>query len=169
VTDIKHRGYIVSSIVTGLLGEAALAGIVLWLLPRWGVNIPIWGLILLMGTLGVYEVISYRIGSRALARKPVVSLRAIIGCLGRATTPIASDGYVRVEGELWRALSTGPTIDEGSQIVVTEVKRLTLFVAPLLKNMQGYSGAGQIVEGEKEVIVELEKGERGQKMKEGVK
>jgi membrane-bound ClpP family serine protease len=109
--------------------------------------------------LGVYEVISYGIGSKALARKPVVSLQAMIGCRGRATTPIASDGYVRVEGELWRALSTGPNIDKGSQIVVVEVKRLTLFVAPLLRNMQGYSGVGQIVEGEKEVIVELEKGE----------
>jgi membrane-bound ClpP family serine protease len=169
VTDIKHRGYIVSSFVTGLLGEATLVGIVLWLLPRWGVNIPVWGLILLMVFLGVYEVISYGIGSKALARKPVVSLQAMIGCRGRATTPISSDGYVRVGGELWRASSTGPNIDEGSQIVVVEVNRLTLFVAPLLKNMQDYSGVGQIVEGEKEGINELEKGERRQKMKEGVK
>ena len=131
----------------------------LWVLPRWGLNIPIWGIILLMVALGVYEVISYGIGSKALTRKPMVSLQAMIGCRGRATTLVSSDGYVWVEGELWRALSTGPNIDKGTQIVVVKVNRLTLFVAPLLKNMQGYSGAGQIVEGEKEGIVELEKGE----------
>ena len=133
----------------------------LWLLPRWGVNIPIWGLILLMVTYGVKEGITYRIGAKALQRKSVVSLQAMIGCRGRATTPLASDGYVRVEGELWRALSTGPNIDKGSQIVVVEVNRLTLFVAPLLKNMQGYSGASQIVEGEKEEVVDSDKRERG--------
>jgi membrane-bound ClpP family serine protease len=169
MTDIKHRGYIISSIVTGLFGEAALAGIVLLLFPRWGVNIPIWGLILFMVALGGYEVISYRIGSKALAREPIVSLQAMIGCRGRATTPIAPNGYVRVDGELWRALSIGPNIDKGSQIVVVEVNRLTLFVAPLLKNMHGYSRAGQIVEGEKEEVVDSEKRERRQKMKEGVK
>ena len=121
----------------------------LWLLPRWGVTIPIWGLILLMFLFGIYEVISYWIGIRALARKPVISLQAMIGCHGRAVTPITSEGYVQIKGELWRALSAGPNIDEGSQIVVVEVNRLTLFVAPLLRNTRDNSGVGQIVEGKK--------------------
>ena len=99
---------------------------------------------------GIYEVISYWIGIRALARKPVISLQAMIGCHGRAVTPITSEGYVQIKGELWRALSAGPNIDEGSQIVVVEVNRLTLFVAPLLRNTRDNSGVGQIVEGKKE-------------------
>jgi membrane-bound ClpP family serine protease len=102
---------------------------------------------------GIYEVISYWIGIRALARKPVISLQAMIGCHGIAVTPIVSEGYVRIKGELWRALSAGPNIDEGSYIVVVEVKRLTLFVAPLLRNTGGYSGVGRIVEGKKENAV----------------
>jgi len=127
---MRRKGYTLSSIVTALLGEAALAGIALWLLPLWGVNIPIWGLVLLIVALGVYEGITYRIGSRALGRKPVVSLEAMVGCCGKATTPLAPSGYVQVEGELWRASSTGPNIDKGDEIVVVEVERLTLFVAP---------------------------------------
>jgi len=132
---MRRKGYIVYSIVTGLLEEAALAAVVLWLLPLLGVNIPIWGLILLMVGYGVKEGITYRIGARALQRKPVVSSEAMVGCYGRATMPLAPDGYVRVAGELWRALSTGPNIDGGDEVVVVEVKRLTLFVAPLPNNI----------------------------------
>ena len=128
---MRRKGYIVYSIATGLLEEAALAAVVLWLLPLLGVNIPIWGLILLMVAYGVKEGITYRIGARALQRKPVLSSEGMVGCCGEATTPLAPDGYVRVEGELWRASSTGPKIDEGDEIVVVEVRRLTLFVAPM--------------------------------------
>lgn len=131
---MMRKGYIVSSIVTALLGEAALVAVALWLLPLWGVNIPIWGLILVMVTYGVYEGISYRIGSRTLGRKPVVSLEAMVSCHGKASTLLAPDGYVQVKGELWWALSTGPNIDKGDEIVVVGVKRLTLFVAPVPNN-----------------------------------
>ena len=125
-----RKGYIVYSIVTGLLEEAALAAVVLWLLPLLGVNIPIWGLILLMVAYGVKEGITYRIGARALQRKPVVSLEGMVGCYGKATAPLAPNGYVRVEGELWSASSTEPNMDEGDEIVIVDIKRLTLFVAP---------------------------------------
>ena len=128
---MTQKGYIVFSIVTGLLGEAALAAVVLWLLPLWGINIPIWGLILLMVGYGVKEGITYRIGARALQRKPVVSLQGMVGCRGEAATPLAPGGYVRVEGELWQAFSTGPNIDKGDEIVVVEVKRLSLLVSPM--------------------------------------
>lgn len=120
------------SIVTALIGEAAIAAIVLWLLPRWGVDIPVWGLIVMMLVFAVYQVLTYRISKRALVRKPVVSPQAMVGCCGKAVTPLAPGGYVRVEGELWRALSAGPDIDKDEEIVVVEIKGLTLFVAPLL-------------------------------------
>jgi membrane-bound ClpP family serine protease len=131
---MRRKGYIVSSVVTGLLGEAVLVSIVLWVLPLWRVYIPIWGLILLMAVFAVYECISYRIGARALERKPVVSSEAMVGCCGKATTSLAPDGYVQVNGELWQALSTGPKIDAGEEIVVVDIKRLTLFVAPSRNN-----------------------------------
>ena len=129
-----RKAYIVYSIITGLLGEVGLAAVVLWLLPLLGVNIPIWVLILLMVAYAVKEGITYRIGARALQRKPVVSLEGMVGCYGKATTPLAPDGYIRVEGELWWAFSTGPEIDEGNEVVIVDVKRLTLFVAPLSNN-----------------------------------
>jgi hypothetical protein len=47
---MKWKGYIVSTIVTAVLGAAVIVALVLWLLPGWGINIPLWGFILLMAT-----------------------------------------------------------------------------------------------------------------------
>jgi len=62
-------------------------------------------------------------------------LKVWSACRGEAATPLAPDGYVQVQGEVWRALSTGPNIDKDDEIVIVEVRRLTLFVASLSNNI----------------------------------
>ena len=133
---MKWKGYIVSTIVTAVLGAAVIMAIVLWLLPRWGINIPLWGFILLMAAYVAYQVVTYRMGKRALDRKPVVAPEAIVGCCGQAATALTPDGYVRVRGELWRAISTGPDIAEGQEIVVVKMRGLTLSVKPISGDVQ---------------------------------
>ncbi len=125
------KAYFIFNIVTGLLKGAVLAAIVLWLLPLWGINIPIWGLILIVIAFLIYEIVTFRLGRKALERKPTIWSNAIVGCCGKATTPLTPDGYVKVQGELWRALSSDTDINEGDDIVVVELDRLTLHVAPL--------------------------------------
>ena len=127
---MKKHEYTMLTISVSLLEGAAVAAIVLWLLPQWGINIPVWGLILLLVVFGVYQVITYRLGRRALGRKPVVSTEAMVGRYGKATTPLTPDGYVQLDGELWRASSVGLHADKGDEVVVREVNRLTLLVAP---------------------------------------
>ena len=128
---MRRKDYTIYNIITALLEEAVLVAVVIWLLPQWGINIPIWGLILMMVALGVYNFITYRMGKRALDRKPTASLEAMVGCSGEAATPLAPKGYVQVKGELWRALSTERNIDKGEEVVVLEIKKLTLLVKPL--------------------------------------
>ena len=108
-----------------------LAAIVFWLLPLWGIVVPLWGFTLLILALGVYEFVTFRLGWRALARRPIAAPRDIVGCCGKATTKLAPDGYVQVNGELWHALSVDTNIPKGDAVVVVELKRLTLHVAPL--------------------------------------
>jgi len=100
---MKYRRYTALTITTTLLEEAALVAVVLWLLPRVTINIPLWGLILMMIALGVYNYINYRRNKKALVKKPINSLD--IGSRGRTITPISPKGYVRVNGELWQASS----------------------------------------------------------------
>lgn len=128
---MRRKDYTIYNIVTALLEEAILAAVVIWLLPQWGINIPIWGLVLMMVALGAYNFITYKLGKRALDRKPTASLEAMVGCSGEAATPLAPKGYVQVKGELWRALSTERNIDKGEEVVVIEIKKLTLLVKPL--------------------------------------
>jgi membrane-bound serine protease (ClpP class) len=128
---MKHRRYTVLAITTSLLEEAVLVAVVLWLLPRIAINIPIWGLILMMIALGVYNYMTYRLGKKTLVRKPVISLD--IGSRGRATTLISPTGYVRVNGELWQA-SSSSTIDIGEEIVVIGIEGMKLLISPAERN-----------------------------------
>ena len=125
---MEHKKYVAYSIITSLLEEAALAAVVLWVLPRLGINIPLWGLILMMLALGACEYVSYRIGKNTLEKKPIVW--PDIGSRGITTTQLASRGYVKVGSELWKAASTSSDMDEGKEVVVVGVEGLTLLVAP---------------------------------------
>lgn len=127
---MSKKEYIIFNIATGLFKGSVLVLIILWLLPFWGINILIWGLSLIIVAFLAYEVITFRLGIKALQRKPTIWSEAIVGCSGKATTSINPDGYVRVNGELWHTSSNDSNIKEGDDIVVVELNRLTLRVAP---------------------------------------
>jgi len=128
---MKGRKFTAYAIITDLLQEAALVAVVLWLLPRLGINIPLWGLILLMIALGAYSYITYRLAKKALDKKPIIS--PDIGSRGKVTTPLTPNGYVRISSERWKASSTGSNIDKGEEIIIVGIEGMTLLVAPLNK------------------------------------
>jgi membrane protein implicated in regulation of membrane protease activity len=127
---MKHKAYTVHTLITTLLEEAALAAVVLWLLPMFGINIPLWGLILMIAALGSYAWVNYRLGRKALDKKPIIS--PDVGSRGQTKTPISPTGYVRVNGELWRA-SSSSTINADEEIVVVGMKEMTLLVSSVEK------------------------------------
>lgn len=85
----------------------------------------------MMIALGTYNYINYRLGKKALTKKPIISLD--IGSRGRAATPISPTGYVRVNGELWRA-SSNSNIDAGEEISVVGIEGMKLLVSPVEKD-----------------------------------
>ncbi len=127
------KAYLIFNIVTGLLKGAVLLSIVFWLLPLWGIIIPIWGLILIFVAFLTYEIVTFRFGKSALARKPMIWSEAMVGRCGKAATSLTPDGYVKVDGELWHAVSSDININEGEDLVVVEMDRQTLRVALLTK------------------------------------
>ena len=116
------------AIVSTLLEEAALAVVVLWGLPQLGIHIPLAGLIALMVAWGAYAVISYRIGSRALGKKPEVGLPDMVGSKGKVVSPLDPEGLVKIKGELWIAKSAGGRIDIGDEVTVAGQDGLKLVV-----------------------------------------
>ncbi len=74
------------------------------------------------------SVITYRIGSRALGKKAVAGLPAMVGTKGKVVSPLAPKGVVRIKGELWEAMSSGVDMDVGEEVVVVGQYGLRLIV-----------------------------------------
>jgi membrane protein implicated in regulation of membrane protease activity len=132
---VPSKGYTVWSIVTSLIEEAILVGIVLELLPRFEVYLPIWALIVLMVVLGAYSALSYWMGKRALSKSPLLSLKALIGTKCKVETPLSPLGYVRIRGELWQAKSD-KDIAARKEVVVEGVEGMTLLVSLAEKDQE---------------------------------
>jgi len=116
------------AILSTLLEEAAVVAVVLWGLPRLGIHIPLAGLIALMAALAAYAVITYRLGSKALVKKPVAGLTDMVGSKGKVVTPLDLEGLVRIKGELWKSKSVDGRIDAGEEVIVVEQDGLKLIV-----------------------------------------
>jgi membrane protein implicated in regulation of membrane protease activity len=106
--------------IPGWIAVTAALGAIHWLTgwPPWIVPA---GLALFV----VKDVAMYR-AYRETLRPP----RGLVGARGRTVERLAPRGYVRIEGELWRAESTGPAIPANTAIVVREAQGLTLRVDP---------------------------------------
>jgi len=124
----KMSGRLIIAIVSTVLEEAALAVGVLWGLPKLGIHIPLWILIIVMLAWGAYTIITYRMGSRALRRKPVHGLTAMLGSEGKVVSPLAPKGMVRIKGELWVAKSASGRMDTGEEVTVVRQDGLKLIV-----------------------------------------
>jgi len=138
---VRSKRYVIYPLIITFLEEVALATVVLWLLPRFGINIPLWALILMLVALGAYAYTTYRLGKKALGKKPIISPEAMVGSKCKATTLLAPKGYVRVGGELWQASSIS-TINAGEEVIVTGIEGMTLLVSPVgNENHENETGA----------------------------
>jgi len=119
---------LILAIFSTLLEEAALVVVVLWGLPQLGIHIPLAGLIALMVAWGAFSIFTYRMGSRALRRKPLIGLPGMVGSKGEVVSPLAPKGVVRIKGELWESTSAGGRIDIGEEVTVVGQDGLKLVV-----------------------------------------
>jgi len=122
---------LIFAVISTLLEEVALVIIVRLGLPKIGINIPLPGLIALMVAWLAYTVVTYRMGSRALRRKPLDGLLNMVGGKGEVVGPLVPEGVVRIKGELWMAKSAGGEINLGEKVIVVGQERLQLIVRKL--------------------------------------
>jgi len=121
---------LILAVLSTMLTESAVAVAVLLGLPLLGIRIPLPLMAVLMAALLAYAVFSYRLGSRALRRKPTIYLSPIIGSKGIVVSPLSPWGFIRVEGELWEATAAGEPIAAGEEVVVVGQQGLKLTVSP---------------------------------------
>ena len=121
---------LIMAILSNSLIEAIIVAVVLWGLPRLGVHIPLYGLILICAAFLVYAVISYNLGSRTLRKKPLPGFTTMVGVEGQVVSRLAPEGLVRIEGELWNARSENGPIDVGIDVIVIGQNGLKVMVRP---------------------------------------
>ena len=130
------------TILATMVEEIAIVLIVLLVLPRFGIHIPRPALIAIMAGLVVYGVFSYRLVSRALRKKPMAGLPAMVGTRGRVIKPLTPNGLVKIKNELWEAASAGREIGIDEEILVVKQRGLKLVVR---KSRQRRFGGGWMI------------------------
>ena len=128
--------YTIYAIIGTALEEAVLVAIVLWVLPRFNIHIPLWGLVILAVALAVYGYVTYRLGRLVLIKKPIVTPEAIIGNQGKVVRPLNPEGYVKVQGVLWKASCVESELEVGDEVVVVGIDRLKLIVCRKERHLQ---------------------------------
>jgi membrane-bound serine protease (ClpP class) len=79
---------------------------------------------------GSITVFLVRLAVRAQQRKARIGVDALVGSHGTAMEPIAPEGHILVEGEIWRAVSSQP-VPAGAELLVTGHDQMLLRVEPL--------------------------------------
>ena len=124
----KMTARLIVAIISTILEEAAIVIIVRWALPTIDIHIPLPGLVTLMVAWGAWSVFIYRIGSRALRKKLVISLPDMLGGKGVIVSPLVPEGMVRIKGELWVAQSASSEMESGRKVIVVGQEGLKLIV-----------------------------------------
>ena len=128
--------YTAQAILGWMLEEAILVAAVLWLLPQFNVNLPLWVLGILIVALAIYSYIMYRVGRSTFLIRPKVAAEAIIGNEGKVTKRLAPEGYVKVQGVLWKATCVESELEVDDEVVVVGIEGLRLIVSPKVRTVQ---------------------------------
>jgi membrane protein implicated in regulation of membrane protease activity len=132
--DMKSRPpllYTLQAVLSWILEEVLLAAFVLWILPHFfNINVPLWGLAILMLALAILSGVMYRVGRRTFFIRPKVAAENIIGSEGTVTKPLTPEGYVKVQGVLWKARCKGAEMEVGDEVEVIGMEGLKLVVKP---------------------------------------
>jgi membrane-bound ClpP family serine protease len=126
---VKGRSFLVYAIVVSLTEQVVLFVLTLWVLPSIGIAVPSWLIATLSLVLGGQSVVLTWVNLKTLNRRPLFSPDT--GARARAVGRLEPTGYVRVENELWAAVSDGPAVESGETVVVLRREGMRLVVTQL--------------------------------------
>jgi membrane-bound serine protease (ClpP class) len=123
INVVSHGVLAIGGIVALSLGS-----LMLFDAPEVGFRVSWWVILpTVAATAGIFLVVVAS-SIRALRARSSVGVPALVGQTGVAREPLAPEGHVLVQGELWRAVARGTPVEEGSRVRVVDVNGLTLTV-----------------------------------------
>jgi len=122
------RARLVLAIISTSLEEVAIYVIWRWLLPEFGVELPLQVLIGVMVAWAAFGIWLFIFTTRTLRKQVPVGLPSMVGTRGRIASRLSPEGMVRIKGELWGATSDEGDINAGEDVVVVSEDGLKLSV-----------------------------------------
>jgi membrane-bound ClpP family serine protease len=119
---------LVLAIVSTSLEETAIWVIWRWLLPEFGVSLPVGALVGIMVAWLAFSIWLFIFTTRALNKQTEVGLPSMVGAPGKVASRLSPEGMVRIRGELWGATSNEGDIETGEEVVVIGERGLKLLV-----------------------------------------
>ena len=119
---------LILAIVSTSLEEVAIVAIWRWLLPEFGIELPLAVLIAVMVAWAAFGTALFVFTTRTLKRQTVVGLPTMIGSRGKVASSLVPEGMVKIKGELWGATSPEGNVDTGEQVEVVGEDGLKLVV-----------------------------------------
>jgi len=122
----------------GLLGAGGVLSLVLGsiILFRGGVALNWFVILGVTLSTALFFLFVVGLGLRAQRAPVTTGARGMIGARGRVLRRLAPRGQIEVMGEVWNAESEQP-LESGAEVVVLEVKQLTLRVRPASQEARG--------------------------------
>jgi membrane-bound ClpP family serine protease len=118
------------TLVTNILYEAAIFWGFLWLLPRFGLSVPLWSTILVAVIFAGWAAFCFNVGLRTIQKKPLNGFTNMVGMEGLTKGRLDPGGYIQIDGALWAAESEKGSIEAGCRVEVVGQKVLKLVVKP---------------------------------------
>jgi len=119
---------LILAIISMVLEQLAIWLIWRWLLPEFGVKLPVSVLIGIMAGWAVLGTLIFIFTTSVLKKQVPAGSLSMVGTVGKATTKLAPEGMVNVKGELWSARSVGGEINIDEDVEVIGEERLKLLV-----------------------------------------
>ena len=111
-----------------LLDEAAVLVLVIIILRFFEIQIPLPVTIVIVLLLGIVVFITHKAVISSFHRRTVTGSEGMIGTQGQVVEPLKPRGAIMVNGERWKAISTGDDIDIHQDVEIVGIEGLTLKV-----------------------------------------
>jgi membrane-bound serine protease (ClpP class) len=119
---------LILAVISTAATEVALYAIWRWVLPEFGIKIPLGVLIAVMAAWAVFAVFDFWFITRIMKRQALIGLPTMIGSKGKVAIPLAPEGQIIIKGEIWSAESIDGNMDSGEVVMVVGQDGLKLIV-----------------------------------------
>ena len=118
------------TIIISLADDAIIILILFFILSWFGIEMPIWLIIILAIVFSIITYVLYR----TLKKNPLLGFENMVGKNGIAVNKITRDGTIKIGRELWAAKASQENIEVGEEVTVIAQTGLKLTV--IRKNLE---------------------------------